>query len=87
MLADDPGKLGPLPPPLPPKQAPRLRMNVETFRYDNRIVRAFAIATIFWGIVGMAAGLLIATQLFFPKPIFRLPLPPSAGCGRCIPTP
>jgi cytochrome c oxidase cbb3-type subunit I/II len=41
-------------------------MNVETFRYDNRIVRAFAIATIIWGLVGFAAGLLIACQLFWP---------------------
>jgi cytochrome c oxidase cbb3-type subunit I/II len=39
---------------------------VETFRYDNRIVRAFAIATVIWGIVGMTAGLLCAVQLFFP---------------------
>jgi cytochrome c oxidase cbb3-type subunit I/II len=41
-------------------------MNVETFRYDNRIVRAFAIATIVWGLVGFSAGLLIACQLFWP---------------------
>jgi cytochrome c oxidase cbb3-type subunit I/II len=41
-------------------------MNVETFRYDNRIVRAFAIATVFWGIIGMAAGLLAAIELFYP---------------------
>ncbi|MGA2176909.1 MAG: cytochrome-c oxidase, cbb3-type subunit I [Verrucomicrobiota bacterium] len=39
---------------------------VETFRYDNRIVRAFAIATVIWGIIGMTAGLLCAVQLFFP---------------------
>jgi cbb3-type cytochrome oxidase subunit 1 len=39
---------------------------VETFKYDNRIVRAFAIATVVWGLVGMAAGLLIATELFWP---------------------
>ena len=39
---------------------------VETFKYDNGIVRAFAIATVVWGIVGMVAGLLAATQLFFP---------------------
>ena len=39
---------------------------VETFKYDNRIVRAFAIATVIWGLVGMAAGLLVATQLFWP---------------------
>jgi cytochrome c oxidase cbb3-type subunit I/II len=42
-------------------------MNVETFKYDNRIVRAFAIATIIWGIVGFSAGILIASQLFFPE--------------------
>ncbi len=41
-------------------------MNVETFKYDNRIVRAFAIATVVWGIVGMLVGLLAAVQLFFP---------------------
>jgi cytochrome c oxidase cbb3-type subunit I/II len=39
---------------------------VETFKYDNRIVRAFAIATVVWGLVGMAAGLLAAVELFFP---------------------
>src|ERR1035441_4531893 len=39
---------------------------VETFKYDNSIVRAFAIATVIWGLVGMAAGLLVATQLFWP---------------------
>jgi len=42
-------------------------MNVETFKYDNRIVRAFAIATVIWGLVGFAAGLLIACQLFWPE--------------------
>lgn len=41
-------------------------MNVETFRYDNRIVRAFAIATVVWAVVGMLAGLLAAVQLFYP---------------------
>ena len=39
---------------------------METFQYDNRIVRAFAIATVVWGLVGMAAGLLAAAQLFLP---------------------
>jgi cytochrome c oxidase cbb3-type subunit I/II len=42
-------------------------MNVETFKYDNRIVRAFAIATVVWGIIGMSAGLLAAVQLFWPE--------------------
>ncbi|MBL9139345.1 MAG: cytochrome-c oxidase, cbb3-type subunit I [Verrucomicrobiales bacterium] len=41
-------------------------MNVQTFRYDNKIVRAFAIATVIWAIVGMTAGLLAAIQLFYP---------------------
>lgn len=47
-------------------------MNLETFKYDNRIVRAFAIATIVWGIVGMLAGLLAALQLFWPAANFDL---------------
>ena len=42
-------------------------MNLETFKYDNRIVRAFAIATVIFGIVGMSAGLLAAVQLFWPE--------------------
>jgi cytochrome c oxidase cbb3-type subunit I/II len=41
-------------------------MNIETFKYDNRVVRAFAIATVVWGIVGMLVGLLAAVELFFP---------------------
>jgi cytochrome c oxidase cbb3-type subunit I/II len=40
--------------------------NIETFKYDNRIVRAFAIATVLWGVVGMSVGLLAAVQLFMP---------------------
>ncbi len=39
---------------------------LETIKYDNRIVRAFAIATVIWAIVGFSAGLLAAIQLFFP---------------------
>ena len=41
-------------------------MNVETFRYDNKIVRAFAIASVVFAFVGMIAGLLAAIQLFYP---------------------
>ncbi len=48
-------------------------MNVETFKYDNRIVRAFAIATAIWALVGTAAGLLVACQLFWPQLNFELP--------------
>jgi cytochrome c oxidase cbb3-type subunit I/II len=42
------------------------RGQVEVFKYDNRIVRAFAIMTVVWGLVGMSAGLLAAIQLIFP---------------------
>ncbi|HEV7370092.1 cytochrome-c oxidase, cbb3-type subunit I [Arenibaculum sp.] len=38
----------------------------EAVAYDERIVRQFAIATVFWGVVGFAAGVLIAFQLAFP---------------------
>jgi len=36
---------------------------LDTFRYDDAIVRLFAIATIVWGIVGFSAGVFIALQL------------------------
>jgi cytochrome c oxidase cbb3-type subunit I/II len=52
-------------PQIPPAAVSRGSLT-ETFRYDNRVVRAFAIATVFWGLVGMSAGLLAAIQLFFP---------------------
>ncbi len=48
-------------------------MELEKFSYDNKIVKSFAIATIFWGIVGMVVGLLIASQLFLPALNFNLP--------------
>ncbi len=38
-------------------------MTIERFKYDNRIVKNFAVATMLWGIVGMLAGLLAALQL------------------------
>ncbi|WP_240676158.1 cytochrome-c oxidase, cbb3-type subunit I [Botryobacter ruber] len=37
-----------------------------TFFYDNKIVRNFAIASVFWGIAGMIIGTLIAFQLANP---------------------
>ncbi len=42
-------------------------MAVESFAYDNRIVRNFGFATVFWGAIGMTVGLLAATQLFLPS--------------------
>src|SRR5690606_35949390 len=34
-----------------------------TVRYDEKIVKSFLIATLFWGTIGMAAGVLLALQL------------------------
>jgi len=48
-------------------------MNVETFKYDNRIVRAFALATAFWALVGTSLGLVVAAQLFWPDLNLKLP--------------
>jgi len=42
-------------------------MAVETFNYDNKIVKNFAFATILWGAVGMLVGVLIAFQMFLPS--------------------
>jgi cytochrome c oxidase cbb3-type subunit I/II len=39
---------------------------LDTFSYDDDIVRQFTWATIVWGLVGMLVGLLIALQLAFP---------------------
>ena len=40
-------------------------MNTQTLTvtYDDKIVRWFMLASVFWGIIGMAAGVLIAAQL------------------------
>lgn len=41
-------------------------MELEQFKYDNKIVKYFIIATVVFGIVGMLAGLTAAIQLFYP---------------------
>src|SRR6218665_73558 len=41
-------------------------MEVLQVKYDNRIVKLFAIATITWGLIGMLVGLIAALQLAFP---------------------
>jgi cytochrome c oxidase cbb3-type subunit I/II len=40
---------------------------LESFSYDDGIVRLFMIATIIWGIVGTVAGLLVALLLVLPS--------------------
>jgi len=57
-------------------------MQVESFQYDNKTVRNFAIATIIWGVVGMTVGLWIALQLVFPT---VLNLQPYFNFGRIRP--
>lgn len=47
--------------------------NLEGFYYDNKVVRAFLIATVVFGIVGMLAGLTAAIQLFWPAANMGLP--------------
>lgn len=48
-------------------------MQAEKFYYDNKIVRNFSYATIFWGLIGMTVGLLVAFQLVFPQLNFGIP--------------
>lgn len=46
---------------------------MDKFFYDNKIVKHFGQATLFWGIVGMLVGVLIAFQLAFPVLNFGIP--------------
>lgn len=46
---------------------------LEQFSYDNAIVRNFAYASIIFGIIGMAVGLLLALQLIYPELNFGIP--------------
>ncbi len=47
---------------------------VETFHYDNKIVRDFSIATIAWGLVGFLVGLIVALKLVFPDFLGFIPV-------------
>lgn len=40
---------------------------MEQFYYDNKIVKKFLYATMFWGLVGMLVGLLLAFLFIFPN--------------------
>jgi len=42
-------------------------MEVQKFYYDNKTVRKFIVATMFWGIIGMSIGLLLAFMFLFPN--------------------
>lgn len=47
--------------------------NLESFSYDDKIVKKFAIATVIWGTVGMLVGVLIAAQMADWRFNFGLP--------------
>jgi len=41
--------------------------NLETFSYDNKIVRNFAYASVIFGVIGMLVGIYAALELVFPS--------------------
>ena len=49
--------------------------------YNYDVVRKFTLATVFWGLIGMAAGVFIALQMVFPD----LNLEPYLSFGRLRP--
>ncbi|CAM4157751.1 cytochrome-c oxidase, cbb3-type subunit I [Gillisia hiemivivida] len=42
-------------------------MELQQFYYDNKVVKKFIIATMFWGLIGMSIGLLLALMFLFPN--------------------
>jgi cytochrome c oxidase cbb3-type subunit I/II len=48
-------------------------LQLETFAYDNRLTRDFAIATIVWGVVAFLVGLIVAVIIYLPQ-VFGLDL-------------
>ncbi len=57
-------------------------VQVETFYYDNKVVKQFAYATLFWGVIGMLAGLWAAMSIAWP--VFNLNWGPTSF-GRMRP--
>lgn len=57
-------------------------MAVDRFHYDNRVVKAFSIATVTWGIVGFLVGLIVALKLVYPN---FLGFIPELSFGRLRP--
>ncbi|MDX1910659.1 MAG: cytochrome-c oxidase, cbb3-type subunit I [Saprospiraceae bacterium] len=41
--------------------------NIQQFQYDNKIVRAFGMASFIFGVVGMLVGIILALQLVYPS--------------------
>ena len=55
---------------------------VDTFHYDNAIVRQFGLAALAWGLVAFLVGLIVALKLVFPN---LLPDIPYLSYGRLRP--
>jgi len=55
---------------------------METFHYDNKIVRNFGIATVAWGLIGFLVGLIVALKLVYPD---FLGFIPELSFGRLRP--
>jgi cytochrome c oxidase cbb3-type subunit 1 len=60
------------------------RFRSDASRYADGVVRAGVIATMFWAIAGLSAGVLIAAQLSWPT-IFYFPDAPWLNFGRLRP--
>ena len=60
------------------------RFRADPTRYSDGVIRAGVIATMFWGVVGMAVGVLIASQLSWPG-IFYFPEAGWLNFGRLRP--
>src|SRR4029079_10994647 len=61
---------------------PTLAPSVETFQYDNAVVRQFIVATVVWAVVAMLAGLTVALKLVLPN---FLGFIPELSYGRLRP--
>ena len=60
------------------------RFRSDPRRYEDGVIRAGVIATMFWGVIGMTVGVLIAAQLSWPE-IFYFPEHGWLNFGRLRP--
>ncbi|MFN8586369.1 MAG: cytochrome-c oxidase, cbb3-type subunit I [Candidatus Eisenbacteria bacterium] len=58
-----------------------MNAQLDSFKYDDAIVRKFLFATVLWGVVGMLVGVIIALQLVLPN----LNVAPWLAFGRLRP--
>lgn len=51
-----------------------MKIEVNTHpKYDDTVIRWFTVSTVFWGLMGMSIGMLIAAQLIWPELNFNTP--------------